>query len=99
MQSDVERLVGEQVVSDITGIKIRTLRKWRLQGRGPSVKRIEGRLVRYSLRDVHEWMRDQPRFRTERSQQEMVPADPSPARRRANRQPSLHSAAGSEVAR
>ena len=30
-----ERFLDEQAVSEITGIKVRTLRKWRLQGRGP----------------------------------------------------------------
>jgi len=55
-----DRLVAEATVSAITGIKIRTLRKWRLQGRGPKVRRIEGRLVRYSLQDVGDWMRSQP---------------------------------------
>jgi predicted DNA-binding transcriptional regulator AlpA len=55
-----DRLVDEATVSAITGIKIRTLRKWRLQGRGPKVRRIEGRLVRYSLQDVGDWMRSQP---------------------------------------
>jgi len=62
MQPSTDRLVDEQVVSEITGIKIRTLRKWRLHGRGPSVRRVEGRLIRYSLRDVHDWMRGQPRL-------------------------------------
>ena len=59
-----DRLVGEHTVSAITGIKTRTLRKWRRQGRGPRVKRIEGRLIRYSLQDLHDWMRDQPLLRT-----------------------------------
>ena len=60
MLIDEERLLDEAAVSEITGIKIRTLRKWRLQGRGPGVRRVEGRLVRYSLRDVQDWMRGQP---------------------------------------
>jgi phage terminase Nu1 subunit (DNA packaging protein) len=68
MQPD--RLVDEQVVSEITGIKIRTLRKWRQQGRGPSVRRIEGRLVRYSLQGVQEWMRDQPPLKSDTVQRE-----------------------------
>jgi excisionase family DNA binding protein len=67
MQPD--RLVDEQLVSEITGIKIRTLRKWRHQGRGPAVRRVEGRLVRYSLQDVQEWMRDQPRLTSENTNQ------------------------------
>ena len=57
-------LINEQRVSEITGIKIRTLRKWRLQGRGPAVRRVEGRLVRYSLRDVESWMLGQPRLKS-----------------------------------
>jgi phage terminase Nu1 subunit (DNA packaging protein) len=65
MQPGEDRLVDEQAVSEITGIKIRTLRKWRLQGRGPAVRRIEGRLIRYSLKETHEWMRGQPRLQSE----------------------------------
>ena len=74
MQPDEDRLVDEQVVSEITGIKIRTLRKWRLHGRGPSVRRIEGRLIRYSLRDVQDWMRGQPLLRSQ-AEPETVAAD------------------------
>jgi phage terminase Nu1 subunit (DNA packaging protein) len=69
-----DRLVGEHAVSEITGIKIRTLRKWRLQGRGPSVRRVEGRLVRYSLRDIQEWVRGQPRIECVRAHQDTRPA-------------------------
>jgi phage terminase Nu1 subunit (DNA packaging protein) len=75
MQSDEERLVDEQAVSEITGIKIRTLRKWRLQGRGPEGRRVEGRLVRYSLRDVQDWMRGQPRLRSANAPQETQSSD------------------------
>jgi predicted DNA-binding transcriptional regulator AlpA len=72
MQPGEERLVDERAVSELTGIKVRTLRKWRLQGRGPEVRRIEGRLVRYSLRDVQDWMRGQPRLKSLSSQQEKL---------------------------
>jgi predicted DNA-binding transcriptional regulator AlpA len=74
VQLDDDRLLDEQAVAEITGIKIRTLRKWRLQGRGPSVRRIEGRLVRYSLRDVQEWMRGQPFLKSGDAQRETQPA-------------------------
>jgi phage terminase Nu1 subunit (DNA packaging protein) len=70
-----DRLVDEQVVSEMTGIKIRTLRKWRLQGRGPIVRRVEGRLVRYSLRDVQDWMHKQPSLRSQVVPQGTLPAD------------------------
>jgi predicted DNA-binding transcriptional regulator AlpA len=64
MPSHNERLVDVQVVSQLTGIKVRTLRKWRTEGRGPAAMRVEGRLVRYSLRVVEDWIRDQPVFKS-----------------------------------
>jgi phage terminase Nu1 subunit (DNA packaging protein) len=73
-QPDTDRLVDERVVSEIAGIKIRTLRKWRLQGRGPTVRRIEGRLVRYSLREVEDWLRGQPRLKPEGTPHQAQPA-------------------------
>lgn len=69
MQPIEDRLVDEQRVSEITGIKVRTLRKWRLQGRGPEVRRVEERLVRFSLRDVEIWMRNQPAAKGARAPQ------------------------------
>jgi predicted DNA-binding transcriptional regulator AlpA len=62
MQVRNERFVDVQVVSRLTGIKIRTLKKWRAEGRGPTAMRVEGRLVRYSLPAVQEWMRSQPQL-------------------------------------
>jgi phage terminase Nu1 subunit (DNA packaging protein) len=75
VQPSEDRLIDERAVSEITGIKIRTLRKWRLQGRGPAVRRIEGRLIRYSLREAHEWMRAQPHLAFEDPSQEKLAAD------------------------
>ncbi len=72
MQPDEERLLDEGAVSQLTGIKIRTLRKWRLQGRGPGVRRVEGRLVRYPLRDVQDWIRGQPRLKSAVSRQQTL---------------------------
>ena len=72
MQPHDDRLLDEQAVSAISGIKVRTLRKWRLQGRGPGVRRVEGRLVRYSLRDVQEWIRGQPRLNSEVAEKQPV---------------------------
>jgi predicted DNA-binding transcriptional regulator AlpA len=60
VRSRNERLIDVRAVSELTGIKIRTLKKWRTEGRGPAAMRIEGRLVRYSLRVVQDWIRDQP---------------------------------------
>jgi len=75
MHPQYDRLINEQAVSVITGIKIRTLRKWRLQGRGPKVRCVEGRLVRYSLRDVQDWMCGQPTLRSGGTQQETQPSN------------------------
>lgn len=45
-----DKFVAEDAVSEMTGVKLRTLRAWRRQGRGPTFSRIEGQLVRYSVR-------------------------------------------------
>jgi phage terminase Nu1 subunit (DNA packaging protein) len=60
VQSQNERSIDVRDVSELTGIKIRTLKKWRAEGRGPAAMRVEGLLVRYSLRVVKDWIRDQP---------------------------------------
>ena len=60
MRLSKDRLVDEHTASKITGIKIGTLRKWRRQGRGPVVKCVEGRLVRYSLREIQKWVQCLP---------------------------------------
>jgi len=75
MQPLQDRLVDEQFVSEITGVKVRTLRKWRLQGRGPKVKRLEGRLVRYSLLDLQDWLRGQPHLKREDATKDRRRAD------------------------
>jgi DNA-binding transcriptional MerR regulator len=66
MPSRNERLVDVRVVSELTGIKVRTLRKWRCEGRGPAAMRVEGRLVRYSVQAVRDWLREQKHLGTER---------------------------------
>ena len=52
---DQERYVTEKKVSNLTGLALSTLRNWRSAGVGlPYVKC--GRAVRYSLRDVMDFM-------------------------------------------
>ena len=66
MPSQNERLIDVRVVSELTGIKVRTLKKWRTEGRGPAAMRVEGRLVRYSVQAVRDWLHEQQHLGTER---------------------------------
>ena len=49
------RYLNEHEVSDLTGIKVGTLRNWRSKGFGPRYLKIR-HLVRYSLTDVQDFM-------------------------------------------
>jgi hypothetical protein len=52
--SDVE-------AATVLGIKVSTLRKWRLvDGRGPKFRRLGRKLVRYSYSDLVLWLESQP---------------------------------------
>ena len=52
---DPDRLLNETEVSDITGLSVRTLQAWRIQGRGPLFCKL-GRAVRYRRKDLQTWM-------------------------------------------
>src|SRR5689334_2720984 len=47
-----DRYVSEFVAGEILGVKIKTLRRWRLLGRPPRFRHF-GALVRYSVADLH----------------------------------------------
>ena len=49
----------EHLVASITGMSVKTLRKWRLLGRGPSWKKFGGS-VRYDLAELDNWIRRCP---------------------------------------
>ncbi|GAA3591925.1 hypothetical protein GCM10022198_14850 [Klugiella xanthotipulae] len=55
------RWLTEREVAEKTGVAVSTLQNWRsLGGRGPSFAKV-GRLVRYSLDAVDEWMAEMER--------------------------------------
>jgi predicted DNA-binding transcriptional regulator AlpA len=51
--------MNDKEAAESCGLKPSTLRKWRLQGRGPRWRRF-GRAVRYLVSDLEEWQNTQP---------------------------------------
>jgi predicted DNA-binding transcriptional regulator AlpA len=49
----------EQDISDRLHISLGTLRRWRLESRGPKFRKL-GTLVRYGEYDLSQWMESQP---------------------------------------
>lgn len=45
-------LVNENTAADCLGVAVRTLRNWRVLKKGPSYRKIGGRLVRYHRADL-----------------------------------------------
>jgi predicted DNA-binding transcriptional regulator AlpA len=54
-QNTPQRLLNEHQVADSCAISVLTLRKWRVEGRGPRYVKI-GTLVRYRPEDVDAWI-------------------------------------------
>jgi predicted DNA-binding transcriptional regulator AlpA len=50
----------EGEVEALTGIKRKTLERWRLDGSGPPWVRAGKRLIRYPAISLHEWMASRP---------------------------------------
>jgi predicted DNA-binding transcriptional regulator AlpA len=51
-----EYLLNEQEVCDWLRISLFTARKWRLIGRGPAFRKLDGHLVRYRRAEVQAWL-------------------------------------------
>lgn len=53
------KTVSPAELSEITGIPVRTLGSWRVQGMGPAYVKAEGQkgAIRYRLTEVEEWMK------------------------------------------
>lgn len=49
-------LVSTQEFSRMTGIKPRTIERWRLLGQGPCFCRVGGKLVRYRVSAIEAWL-------------------------------------------
>lgn len=57
--SEPVRLLNEQQVSEILGVSVATLRRWRLLRRGPRFSKL-GSAVRYSCENVMAWLAARP---------------------------------------
>jgi predicted DNA-binding transcriptional regulator AlpA len=49
----------ETEVEALTGLKVKTLQRWRLLNQGPPFRRL-GRCVRYPADALHTWINSQP---------------------------------------
>lgn len=48
--------INEKQFSKRFSIPLSTLRNWRFRGQGPPYKKISSRMIRYSLKEVVEWI-------------------------------------------
>jgi excisionase family DNA binding protein len=55
----ISALLTETEVSNVLRVSLATLRKWRVDNRGPRFIKI-GPLVRYQLEDLREWLSSLP---------------------------------------
>lgn len=51
-----EVLLIEQEVAPILRVSIRTLQKWRVNGKGPPFIRVSARAIRYRRNDLDGWI-------------------------------------------
>ena len=51
------QLINETLAACILGLKVSTLRKWRVLGRGPVYRKPGGKAIRYAVSDLNEWIR------------------------------------------
>ncbi len=57
--SDTVRLFNEQQVSEMLGVSVASLRRWRLLHRGPKFFKSNS-AVRYSQESITEWLASRP---------------------------------------
>jgi len=50
----------ERFVARFYGVDVETVRGWRKRGTGPRCRKINGKLIRYSLSDLISWGESQP---------------------------------------
>ncbi len=53
-----EPMVDINVVAEFLGLPVATVRKWRVEGYGPTGYKV-GRHVRYDMQEVRDWVKDQ----------------------------------------
>jgi predicted DNA-binding transcriptional regulator AlpA len=54
-QLSAVRFIDERELAAMTGLKARTLQRWRVFGKGPRFHKLGG-AVRYELADVEAWL-------------------------------------------
>lgn len=59
-EKSTEALLTDVEVAALLDVSVKTVRRWRLLGRGPSYLKIHA-LVRYERATVEAWMRNNPR--------------------------------------
>jgi predicted DNA-binding transcriptional regulator AlpA len=50
-------VLNERETAIYLHVSVGLLRKWRRQGRGPKFVKLEGKLVRYLIKDLNEWLK------------------------------------------
>ncbi len=53
------RFLDQRQLSEMLAVPVRTLERWRFERRGPRFRKMAGKLVRYELGSVLEWIEQQ----------------------------------------
>ena len=48
--------LSEQEAAQYLGVSVKTLRRWRFDRRGPAYAKIGGKLIRYPLTNLDDWV-------------------------------------------
>ena len=48
--------LSEQEAAQYLGLSVKTLRRWRFDRRGPTYAKIGGKLIRYPLTNLDDWV-------------------------------------------
>lgn len=54
--SVLPRLISEKQVAELYGFKLNTLRNWRISKQGPKFMKINGKMIRYRVQDIEEYL-------------------------------------------
>lgn len=52
----IQELYREHEAAKILGVTIRCLQRWRVEGKGPLFVRVSGRCVRYTRKDLEDFI-------------------------------------------
>ncbi len=50
------QLIDERQVAELYGFKLNTLRNWRALRRGPRYLKINGKMIRYRINDIEDYL-------------------------------------------